>query len=121
VSIVVLTYNRAAYTYRCLESILRHSDVAYELIIVDNASQDDTYRLLERLENAIILRNPVNAGFGGGCNQAARIARGRYLLLLNNDAALTGGLSATLIGVRRSVMHKGGRDHQGPEPGPSRA
>jgi GT2 family glycosyltransferase/glycosyltransferase involved in cell wall biosynthesis len=95
VSIVVLTYNRAAYTYRCLESILRHSDVAYELIIVDNASQDDTSRLLERLENAIILRNPVNAGFGGGCNQGARIARGRYLLLLNNDAALNaGGLRA---------------------------
>jgi GT2 family glycosyltransferase/glycosyltransferase involved in cell wall biosynthesis len=102
VSIVVLTYNRAAYTFRCLESILRHGDVAYELIIVDNASQDDTSRLLERLENAIILRNPVNAGFGGGCNQAARIARGRYLLLLNNDAALTaGGLRALVETVAR--------------------
>jgi GT2 family glycosyltransferase len=103
VSIVVLTYNRAAYTYRCLESILRHSDVPYELIIVDNASRDDTYRLLERLDNAIILRNPVNAGFGGGCNQAARIARGRYLLLLNNDAALTAdGLRALVDTVTRA-------------------
>src|SRR4030095_5145738 len=97
VSIVVLTYNRAPYTYRCLESILRHGDVPYELIIVDNASQDDTDRLLERLENAIILRNPVNAGFGGGCNQAARIAKGEYLLLLNNDAALTAGGLRVLV------------------------
>jgi GT2 family glycosyltransferase/glycosyltransferase involved in cell wall biosynthesis len=102
VSIVVLTYNRAAYTYRCLESILRHGDVPYELIIVDNASQDDTYRLLERLENVTVLRNPVNAGFGGGCNQGARIARGKYLLLLNNDAALTaGGLRALVETVAR--------------------
>jgi GT2 family glycosyltransferase/glycosyltransferase involved in cell wall biosynthesis len=97
VSIVVLTYNRAAYTYRCLEAILRHADVAYELIIVDNASQDETRPLLERLENVIILRNPINEGFGGGCNQAAQIAKGRYLLLLNNDAALTAGCLRALV------------------------
>jgi len=102
VSIVVLTFNRAAYTHRCLESILRNSDVPYELIIVDNASQDDTHRLLERLENVTILRNHVNAGFGGGCNQAANIARGKHLLLLNNDAALTaGGLRALVETVTR--------------------
>ena len=96
-SIVVLTYNRAEYTYRCLESVLRHSDLAYELIIVDNASRDDTHQLLERLENVSILRNSVNVGFGEGCNQAARISRGDYLLLLNNDAMLTIGCLRALV------------------------
>ena len=97
VSIVVLTYNRAEHTYRCLDSILWHVDVPYELIIVDNASHDDTDRLLARLDNATILRNSENAGFGEGCNQGAAIARGRYLLLLNNDAQLTAGCVRTLV------------------------
>ena len=96
-SILVLTYNRAEYTYRCLESILHHADISYELIIVDNASADDTHRLLERLENVNILRNSVNVGLGEGCNQVARIARGTYLLLLDNDVMLTTGCLRALV------------------------
>jgi GT2 family glycosyltransferase/glycosyltransferase involved in cell wall biosynthesis len=94
---VVLTYNRAEHTYRCLDSVLWYVDLPYELIIVDNASHDETGQLLARLDNATILRNAENVGFGEGCNQAAAIARGRYLLLLNNDAQLTAGCVRTLV------------------------
>ncbi len=97
VSIIVLTYNRAEHTYRCLEAILWHADVPYELIIVDNASRDDTDQLLARLDYVTILRNPENVGFGEGCNQGAAVAQGRYLLFLNNDAQLTAGCVRTLL------------------------
>jgi O-antigen biosynthesis protein len=103
VSIVVLTYNRAEHTYRCLDSILWHADVPYELIIVDNASHDETGQLLGRLDNATILRNAENVGFGEGCNQGAAAARGRYLLFLNNDAQLTQGCLRTLLDTAARV------------------
>ena len=97
VSIVILTYNRAEHTYRCLDSILWHVDLPYELIIVDNASRDETEQLLARLDNATVFRNAENVGFGEGCNQGAAVARGRYLLFLNNDAQLTQGCMRTLV------------------------
>lgn len=97
VSIVVLTYNRREYTYRCLQSIAEHAGVPYELIIVDNASIDGTDALLSRVRSAVILRNTENVGFGNGCNQGAARARGRYLLLLKNDALLLPGCVAALV------------------------
>jgi GT2 family glycosyltransferase len=72
VSIVILTYNRAEHTYRCLDSILLHADVPYELIIVDNVSHDETGHLLVRLDNATILRNAENVGFRRGLQSGCR-------------------------------------------------
>jgi GT2 family glycosyltransferase/glycosyltransferase involved in cell wall biosynthesis len=89
VSIILLFYNRAEISLQCLETLLKNTDdVSYELIIVDNASTDETSALLDHVKNAKVFRNIKNAGFGGGCNQAAEHAIGKYLLFLNNDAQL---------------------------------
>jgi len=89
VSLVILTFNKAAITYQCLESLLAHTDVPYELILVDNGSTDETLSLLDRLENVIIIRNSDNLGFVLGCNKGAKMAKGEHLLFLNNDTVVT--------------------------------
>ena len=89
VSIITLTFNKAEFTYQYLESILAHTDIPYELIIVDNGSQDETTSLLDRLENVTTIKNEGNLGFIKGCNQGASKARGKYLVFLNNDIIVT--------------------------------
>lgn len=88
VSIVMTVFNRAEYTYSCIESLLAHADVPYELIIVDNASSDETGVLLSKIHGARVVRMEENAGFLLGTNRGAQEARGTYVLLLNNDTQL---------------------------------
>ena len=89
VSIILLFYNRAEISLQCLEALAASAgSVPFEVVIIDNASSDETALLLDRVRNAKIVRNPIKRGFGGGCNQAAEQAIGKYLLFLNNDAQL---------------------------------
>ena len=89
VSIITLTFNKVEFTYQYLESIIAHTDIPYELILVDNCSHDETTSLLDRLENVTTIKNEGNLGFIKGCNQGASKARGKYLVFLNNDIIVT--------------------------------
>jgi|GEM_PF-5973679 len=100
VSILLVLYNRAELTFMCLRSLSLIRDVPYEVVIVDNDSQDDTGELLNRIEGARIIRNRENLHFLRGSNQAAAAARGEYLLFLNNDAQL---LPGTLEAAYRTI------------------
>lgn len=90
-SIVLVFYNQAPLSLDCLRSIVACCDVPAEVVIVDNASSDGTAQLLDRLDGACLIRNDDNRGFVEAVNQAAASARGRHLLLLNNDAELLPG------------------------------
>lgn len=90
VSIVLVLHNRAELTYTCLTSLFTIT-TSYELIIVDNASTDDTARLLAAVSGARVVRNSENIHFLRAVNQAAELASGTYLLFLNNDARLLPG------------------------------
>ncbi|MGA9996509.1 MAG: glycosyltransferase [Pyrinomonadaceae bacterium] len=96
-SIILVLYNRAELTLQCLYSIFKSNVSSYEVVIIDNASTDETKALLKRVKGARIIENPTNVHYLKACNQAAKLARGRYLLLLNNDAQLQGdGISAAI-------------------------
>lgn len=104
ISIVLVFYNQAHLSLLCLRSILQYADVSYQLIIIDNNSSDETNQLLEKIENADIKRNQENLGFVRAVNQAAELARGECLLLLNNDALLERkSLSSALSCIEEDV------------------
>jgi GT2 family glycosyltransferase/SAM-dependent methyltransferase len=99
VSIVIPVFNRVDLTKQCLETIRAMTpEPTYEVIVVDNGSTDDTAPYLRTEQAAGRLRciiNRDNAGFGGACNQGAAVARGEFVVLLNNDTIpQTGWLSA---------------------------
>lgn len=97
VSIILVLYNKAEYTYQCLETLKANVDVPCEIIIVDNNSTDRTGDLLGRLDNVVVSRNEENLGFLKACNQAATKARGRWLLFLNNDTQVMPGFLGTMV------------------------
>ena len=103
VSIILVLYNRAELTFGCLLSIAENSSERCEVIIVDNASSDETGPLLHRLKGARILHNEENRHFLMAVNQAAQQAKGEYLLILNNDSQLLPGtLQSALRTIRSS-------------------
>lgn len=103
VSVVIPVYNQIDYTYVCLASILEHTtDVPYEVIIADDVSTDATMELQKFTENVVICRNETNQGFLRNCNQAARAARGKYVMFLNNDTQVTPGWLKSLVDLIES-------------------
>lgn len=109
VSIIVPVYNQIKCTLECLTSIIRHTgdNTSYEIIVADDASTDETSALLGRIEHLRISRNRKNLGFLRNCNEAAKLARGRYILLLNNDVQVTKGWLDALIEVFQSSIGVG--------------
>src|SRR5262249_29687851 len=86
VSIIVPAFNHFELTYACLEAIVAHTDgPSYEVIVVDDHSSDETPRMLASVDGVRVVRNERQLGFIGGCNAGAAVARGRYLVFLNND------------------------------------
>ena len=106
VSIIILCHNKVEFTKACIEQLLSVTPAnLYELIIVDNNSSDETRQLLLDLRRKVstprinLLINNDNLGFVGGNNQAARIAKGKYILFLNNDTTPRKGWLEALIRV----------------------
>ncbi len=115
VSVVIVLYNQAGLTYKCLRSLEAasdHSKFSIEVVILDNASKDRTGDLLDRVDGARIIRSDENLHFLRGANKAACSAHGEYILFLNNDAAVSADSIANAIAtiqVRDDVGAVGGR------------
>ncbi|UOF88811.1 bifunctional glycosyltransferase family 2 protein/class I SAM-dependent methyltransferase [Fodinisporobacter ferrooxydans] len=88
-SIIIPTCNKWEYTKQCLESIRQFTDAPYELIVVDNGSQDVTVQELRRMEDVFLIENNANLGFPRACNQGMAQAKGDQLLILNNDIVVS--------------------------------
>ena len=87
VSVVIVSWNTSRLLRDCLESLFATtSGIAFEVILVDNASSDDSVAMVRReFPSVAVVQNPDNRGFVKANNQAFETARGRYLLLLNSD------------------------------------
>lgn len=125
VSVVIPSYNGGLFIAQAIRSALDQTLSDFEIIVVDDASTDDTLEVVGRLadERVRVLTTAVNVGAGANWNRAVRAARGRYLKLLCQDdvlaptclerqvAALAGeaGAAATLVCVRRVVIDERGR------------
>ena len=99
VSVLVVTYGNGDEIDRCLDGVLRQDDgrQSIEIIVVDNASADDTADRVSAYGDKVrLVRNAVNVGFAAGVNQAARLATGDFLLLLNPDCEMDSGCVTAL-------------------------
>lgn len=96
-SIVIVAHNQLDATRACVDSIALRTDEPYELIFVDNASEDGTQSYLETLAGATVICNPENLGFPAAANQGIRAAKGRQVLLLNNDTVVTTGWLSRML------------------------
>lgn len=87
ISIIIATYNRANDMVACLDSILASDYKNYEIIVVDNASTDNTIELLEqKYGNKIkLIKSDTNLMAGGGRNFGAKYATGEYFLFIDSD------------------------------------
>ncbi len=99
-SVIVLAYNGEAFLDACLSSVLAQSGATTEIVVVDNASTDQSVAVVQRCcPAARLIRSATNLGFSGGCNLGLRAAAGDCLVLLNQDTRLGSGcLEALLAG-----------------------
>ncbi|HZH31317.1 MAG TPA: glycosyltransferase [Pyrinomonadaceae bacterium] len=97
-SIIIPVFDKVEFTFQCLRSLLREIDFAEtEVIVVDNASTDETAALLAHFAGLVrVIRNAENRGFVDACNQGAAVARGEHLVFLNNDTVVLPGWLAAL-------------------------
>ncbi len=100
VSIVIPVHNKFELTYYCLASILLATyDVPYEVIVVDDASTDETLEIEKIIKNIKIVRNEKNEMFVKSCNKGAKLGTGEYILILNNDVEVLDGWLKELLWV----------------------
>lgn len=100
VSIIIPVYNQFAYTYCCLKSIKKYTEnVPYEIILADDCSGDETSVIEDVVAGLQIIHNTENLLFLKNCNNAAKTAKGKYLLFLNNDTQVQAGWLSALLNV----------------------
>ena len=121
-SIIIPVWGQLEFTQQCLASLKEHTRPAWELIVIDNGSNDGTAAYLAGVRDmasvpVTVVTNLTNLGFPAAINQGLRLARGEYLVLLNNDVVVTDGWLDQLIAL---VNAKRGPE-VGPEPGPAQA
>jgi len=88
VSVIIVSYNTRQMTLDCLQALYQSlGDTPSEVWVVDNASSDNSAQAVrEAFPHAVVLANTDNKGFGAANNQALKLARGEFLMLLNTDA-----------------------------------
>jgi glycosyltransferase involved in cell wall biosynthesis len=109
-SIIIPCWNEIEFTRHCLRGVFRQTRRAFELVVIDNGSNDGTGTYLAGVQDAApapmtVIGNARNLGFPAAINQGLQAARGEYLVLLNNDAVVTDGWLDQLVAL--TVMKMG--------------
>ncbi len=88
ISVIIPVYNVEQYIAQCLESILNQSLKEIEIICINDGSKDTSKTILEeyqKKDNRIVIINKSNAGYGAACNSGLRLARGKYISIIESD------------------------------------
>jgi GT2 family glycosyltransferase len=103
ISIIVPVYGQIDITLRCLASICAFPPKRpYEVIVAEDASGDPDVEILRRIPGLVLIERTENLGFLRNVNDAAAIASGRWLYLLNNDTEVTSGAIESLVALLES-------------------
>jgi len=108
VSIGLVTWNSAVHLPSCLGALARQEYNNFELIIVDNASTDNSLELAAQYHpNAQVIRNAANTGFCHAHNQAIQASKGAYYLPLNPDVEMDAGFISNLVKALENLQGYG--------------
>lgn len=98
VSIIVPVYNQSKMTVECLTSLAKaKTKLKFEVVVADDASNDDTQKILSGVRNIAYIRNERNLGFLLNVNRVISRCRGRYVVILNNDVQVQDGWLDPLV------------------------
>ncbi len=98
VSIIIPAHNHIDLTYLALCSLLlAHNETSFEVIVVDDASSDETQSLEQLVTGITVIHHRIAQRFIRACNAGAERARGKYIALLNNDVEVTAGWLDELV------------------------
>lgn len=108
-SVIISTYNACDVLADCLSSIYQNPpDARYEIIVVDDASEDATSEMVRRrFPDVRLLRNTINQHYTKSNNLALKQARGRYIHLLNNDTLVRPGAFDRMLAFLRAHPEAG--------------
>lgn len=107
-SIVIPVYNHAAHTLACLRALAAHPPAAAcEILVIDDGSSDDTAAWMAAIDGLRHHRRAHNGGFIAACNDGLRLARGQYVVLLNNDTVPQPGWLDALLDTFAQVPEAG--------------
>ena len=108
VSIIIPVFNQLEYTHACLASLQAVQEQApFEVIVVDDCSTDTTRDAIAQIPGVVYLRNDSNSGFIASCNAGAKMARGKYLVFLNNDTLVKPGWLTALLDTFKEERRAG--------------
>jgi len=108
VSIVIPVYNHARHTLACLRALAAHPPAAAcEILVIDDGSSDDTAAWMAQIDGLRYHRRVQNGGFIAACNDGLRLARGQYVVLLNNDTVPQPGWLDALLDTFARVPEAG--------------
>lgn len=90
VSIIIVSYNTCSLTLNCLKSVFEQTKaVDFEVIVSDNGSKDGSVeKIKQEYPQVVLIENNANLGFGAANNRGLKVAKGKYILYLNNDTIL---------------------------------
>lgn len=97
ITVVIPNYNGNKYLKECIDAVYAQEYKDFEIIVIDNASTDGSYEWLEDYPNLILKVLDKNYGFSKAVNEGIKLARGEYVLLLNNDAVMAQGFLEALL------------------------
>lgn len=121
-SILVLNWNGEIWLDRCIQSILMQSSQEFEIIAIDNNSSDKSRSIILKYPRVQLIALQSNLGYAGAYNVACKMARGEWLLLLNNDTKLEQNFVAEFTSVVQGdvsadILAPRIRDYEGREEG----
>jgi GT2 family glycosyltransferase len=102
--IIIPVWNQLDVTRLCIDSIIKHTDYPFRLIVVDNASEEDTASYLaslgkEKRLDMLLVRNDKNLGFVKAVNQGIAASDSAYLCIMNNDTIAAKGWLKEMVAV----------------------
>jgi len=105
ISVLIITYNNASTISDCLESIKSQGMGDYEILVMDNSSEDLTLEQIKKYDDIKVFHSKENTGFAAGMNYLSKQADGEYLFMLNPDCICPNNTLETLYEFAQD--HKG--------------